>query len=92
MKDLTKKEAVPEDDEKAEDMLLAFELLNKYKKDSKFIQKDIKSLKKKSDLIIRNDDPDEKSAPAKKPALDPILTQEERHRIIAEKREKRKQD
>jgi hypothetical protein len=43
MKDLSKKESLPEDDEKAEDMLLAFELLNKYKKDSKFIQKDIKS-------------------------------------------------
>jgi hypothetical protein len=32
--------------EEAEDMLLAFELLNKYKKDSKFIQKDLTSMKK----------------------------------------------
>jgi hypothetical protein len=32
--------------EEAEEMMLAFELLNKYKKDSKFIQKDLTSMKK----------------------------------------------
>ena len=33
-------------DEAAEDMLLAFDLLNKYKKDKNFIQKDLKAQKK----------------------------------------------
>ena len=38
-------------------MLLAFDLLNKYKKDSKFIEKDIKTTKKKSELVFsRNED------------------------------------
>jgi len=32
-----------EGDEAAEDMLLAFDLLNKYKKDKNFIQKDLKA-------------------------------------------------
>ena len=72
-------------------MLLAFDLLNKYKKDSKFIEKDIKSLKKKSDLILRTDDPDENlKTKQNKPVINTLLTQEERHRVIAEKREKRK--
>ena len=35
-------------DDDAEDMLLAFDLLNKYKKDNKFLEKDVKSLKVKS--------------------------------------------
>jgi hypothetical protein len=56
---MAKKEVVDGDDENAEDMLLAFDLLNKYKKDSKFIEKDIKSLKKKSDLVLRNEETEE---------------------------------
>lgn len=39
---VTKKTDIePEEAEAAEEMILAFELLTKYKKDSKFIQKDI---------------------------------------------------
>lgn len=57
-------------------MLLAFDLLNKYKKDSKFIEKDIKYLKKKSDLILRTDEPEDKAnlTKSRKPAVDTILT------------------
>ena len=77
-KEMSKKEAaLDENDENAEDMLLAFDLLNKYKKDSKFIEKDIKSLKKKSDLVLRNDETEENhnlSKYAKKPTVDTILT------------------
>ena len=59
IKKFSNKEALDQNDENAEDMLLAFDLLNKYKKDSKFIEKDIKQLKKKSDLILRNDETEE---------------------------------
>ena len=72
-------------------MLLAFELLNKYKKDSKFIQKDLISMKKQSQLIVRDENEDINKV-SKKAKVDVILTQEERHRAIAEKREKRKEE
>ena len=36
-------EAKGEENEAAEEMLLAFDLLNKYKKDKNFIQKDLKA-------------------------------------------------
>jgi len=66
-------------DEAAEDMLLAFDLLNKYKKDSKFIQKELNAQQKESKLIIR--DEEEKALPGKKAAyVNTLLTQEERHR------------
>jgi hypothetical protein len=57
--------------DEAEDMLIAFELLNKYKKDSKFIQKDLNQMKKQSNLILR----DEEVAPVvKKAKIDVLLT------------------
>ena len=43
-------------DEAAEEMLLAFDLLNKYKKDKNFIQKDLKAQKKQSNLIIQSEE------------------------------------
>lgn len=43
---IAKKEKPEEAGEEAEDMLLAFELLNKYKKDKDYIQKDINAVKK----------------------------------------------
>ena len=66
-------------DEAAEEMLLAFDLLNKYKKDNKFIQKEVIAQQKESRLIIR--DEDEAKLPGKKAAyVNTLLTQEERHR------------
>ena len=52
---MIKHDAPPEE---TEDMLLAFELLNKYKKDSKFIQKDLTSMKKQSNLILNREEPE----------------------------------
>ena len=79
-------------------MLLAFQLLDKYKKDNQFIKKDITKMKKNTSTLIQ--DPADPATDASNSAaakshsktalLDPTLTQEERHRIIAEKRQKRK--
>ena len=61
-------------DKAAEEMLLAFELLNKYKKDSKFIQKEVIAQQKESKLIIR--DEDEAKLPGRKAAyVNTLLTQ-----------------
>lgn len=75
-------------------MVLAFELLTKYKKDKDYIQKDIKTVKKQSQTLIQTqEDARDGILPGKPKAqqyIDPILTQEERHRLIAEKRQQRK--
>lgn len=71
-------------------MLLAFELLSKYKKDKDFIQKDIKQVKKQAQTITE-ETKDHGLPKAKAAYIDPLLTQEERHRLIAEKRQIRKQ-
>lgn len=74
----------------AEEVLLAFDLLNKYRKDKTFIQKDIQATKKQGQKIIQTQEMT--GQPPRKPKyeIDPLLTQEERHKIIAEKREKRR--
>lgn len=78
-------------------MLLAFELLNKYKKDKNFIAKEITAVHKKSKLILKEEGSNDQvmGGQQSRPSqtyFDPSLTQEERHRQIAEKREKRKQE
>ena len=76
-----------EEEGETEDVVLAFQLLNKYKKDKNFIERDIKEQKRQTKLIVREDEPEKKKY---QPRFDPVLTQEERHRQIAEKREQRK--
>ena len=72
-------------------MLVAFDLLTKFKKDKKFIQRELDQQKKQSKLIVREDE-EVKENKKKASRLDPKMTQEERHKQIAEKREKRKQE
>lgn len=73
------------DQEAVEDFEIAMNLLNKYKQDKQFIQKELKSQKQKVELIGVVE------AKAKSLVLNPVLTQEERHKAIKEKRERRKQ-
>lgn len=79
-------------DEVAEDMVLAFELLTKYKKDKDYIQKDIKTVKKQGQTLLQTQEEANSLAGKTKGQtfVDPLLTQEERHRLIAEKRQQRK--
>ena len=78
-------------DEKQEDMMIALELLNKYKKDPAFIQKELQQQKKQRDQIFQDDQEQApKKSQSKQEYFNPLLTQEERHKIISEKREKRK--
>ena len=74
------------DEETGEDMLIAFELLDKYKRDKSFLQKDLIKTKKKGELVLDIVETKPKTK------IDPTLTQDERHRIIKEKREKRRED
>eukprot|EP00347_Sterkiella_histriomuscorum_P024200 403331963 len=83
-----------ESHEDMENMMIAMELLNKFKKDPNFIQRDLQQQKLKSNQILQEEDksqnPSAKPLPGKKQEyFDPLLTQEERHRQIQEKRQKR---
>ena len=91
-KNLTKAEklifagTLHEDEEKAEDALIALQLLHQYKKDPNFIQKEMKQQAKKREIIFGKEEEKE----VKKGTNDPAIIQEERHRLINEKREQRK--
>ena len=78
-------------------MILAFQMLDKYKHDKAFLQKDVSHVRKQADLLTQEPTAlgagNSTSTGEKKQAvLDPTLTQEERHRMIAEKRQKRKEE
>ena len=49
--DVVKTEDDPEGVDAANDMVVAFELLNKFKKDKQFIQKEVKEVKKQGDKL-----------------------------------------
>lgn len=55
-------------------MLLAFELLSKYKKDKDFIQKDIKQVKKQAQNITEETKDLTLSKPKPATYIDPLLT------------------
>ncbi|CDW77766.1 UNKNOWN [Stylonychia lemnae] len=81
---------VIQEDDKAEDMMIALSLLNKYKKDPNFIQKELQTHQKKKEEEKKADNNGQSIFPGKKVEyFNPLLTQEERHRQIKEKREKR---
>lgn len=69
--------------------MLALSLLQQYKRDPNFIQKDLKDQAKKRDLVMGEE---QRPKIPKAAIFDPILVQEERHRAIQEKREQRKKD
>lgn len=72
------------DQETTEDFQIALDLLNRYKKDKNFIQRDDEEFKKKNEMLSEV----VKSEPKGK-VLNPALVQEERHREIQEKRKQR---
>ena len=89
---VTKKKMDEKEVETAEDMMIAFEMLDKFRRDKEFLAKDVAKVKKQGQLVL-GDEP-EPAATFKKSsqAVDPTLTQEERHRLIKERREKRKEE
>jgi len=65
------------------------EVLNRYQKDRNFLKKEANEIKQKGALIMASEPVE---APKKKPQgpnINPLLLQEERHRIVQEKREQR---
>ena len=66
-KELTKEQkkllANAHDEEKADEMMLAFEMLNKYKKNPNFIQKEMDEMKKKRDLLFIEEEKESKPKP-----------------------------
>ena len=64
-----------------EDFQIALDLLNRYKKDQNFIQKEDDEFKRKIDILGEGPKPEPKGK-----ILNPALVQEERHREIQEKR------
>ena len=98
LKNLSKNEklvlaASTQNEKTAEDALLALSLLQQYKRDTNFIQKELKDQAKKRDLVMGTSSSDNKPRTSSTaPAINPQLTQEERHRAINEKREQRKRE
>lgn len=67
---------------------MALGLLNKYQKDRNFIQKEVDDVKRRKELYSFPEALEVAQKP-KGPNLDPISVQEERHREVYEKRQKR---
>ena len=62
--------------------MVAMDLLNKYKKDKNFIQKDLASQKHASELMNIPAAPDKAVKPPKNTTVNPVLTQAERHKAV----------
>ena len=72
--------------------MLALQLLQQYKKDPNFIQKELKDQAKRREQVLGDPQPQQRLPQPKQELFNPLLTQEERHRAIQEKREQRKKD
>ena len=99
LKNLTKNEklvlaASTQNEDTAEEALLALSLLQQYKRDPNFIQKELKDQAKKRDLVLGTMEQAGKKSAIRSfsSTINPQLTQEERHRAINEKREQRKRE
>ena len=74
--------------ETVEDFELAMEVLNRYQKDKNFLKKEHQELKHKSQLVMSSD-LNETKKKLSVAVINPLLVQEERHRLVQEKREQR---
>ena len=74
------------DQETVEDFEIAMEVLNRYQKDRNILKKEAQQIKQKGALIMGTDPTEVKQKP-QGPNINPLLLQEERHRVVQEKRE-----
>jgi hypothetical protein len=65
------------------------EVLNRYQKDRNFLKKEANEIKQKGALIMSSDPVEPPKKKQQGPNINPLLLQEERHRIVQEKREQR---
>lgn len=81
-----------QNEDQAEDAMLALSLLQQYKKDPSFIQRELKDQAKRRDQVLGLEQPPTKTVPQPSALFNPVLIQEERHRAINEKRDARKKE